>query len=110
MFKAEGIHKRGPWRNFEAVEYAILEWGDWFNNRRLLEPIGNMPSAEAEENVYAALETEAIAASRTVSSLRHTRCGFDAGGRMFLPPVIHRLLQRFQHIGQGADQSVDFGF
>lgn len=40
LFKAEVIHRRGPWRNFEAVEYATLEWVDWFNNRRLLEPIG----------------------------------------------------------------------
>lgn len=42
LFKAEVIHRRGPWRNFEAVEYATLEWVDWFNNRRLLEPIGNI--------------------------------------------------------------------
>ena len=59
---AEVIHRRGPWRNFEAVEYATLEWVDWFNNRRLLEPIGNIPPAEAEENYYAALENEAKAA------------------------------------------------
>jgi putative transposase len=46
LFKAEVIHRRGPWRSFEAVEYATLEWVDWFNNRRLLEPIGNIPPAE----------------------------------------------------------------
>jgi len=62
LFKAEVIHRRGPWRIFEAVEYATLEWVDWFNNRRLLEPIGNIPRAEAEANFYAALETEDIAA------------------------------------------------
>ena len=62
LFKAEVIHRRGPWRSFEAVEYATLEWVDWFNNRRLLEPIGNIPPAEAEANYYAALETEAMAA------------------------------------------------
>ena len=62
LFKAEVIHRRGPWRSFEAVEYATLEWVDWFNNRRLLEPIGNVPPAEAERNFYAALETEAMAA------------------------------------------------
>ena len=56
------IHRRGPWRSFEAVEYATLEWVDWFNNRRLLEPIGNIPPTEAEANFYAALETEAMAA------------------------------------------------
>ena len=48
LYKAEVIHRRGPWRSFEAVEYATLEWVDWFNNRRLLEPIGNIPPAEAE--------------------------------------------------------------
>jgi transposase InsO family protein len=62
LFKAEVIHRRGPWRSFEAVEYATLEWVDWFNNPRLLEPIGNIPPAEAEANFYAALETEPMAA------------------------------------------------
>ena len=62
LFKAEVIHRRGPWRSLEAVEYATLEWVDWFNNRRLLEPIGNIPPAEAEANFYAALETEPMAA------------------------------------------------
>ena len=62
LFKAEVIHRRGPWRSFEAVEYATLEWVDWFNNRRFLEPNGNIPPAEAEENFYAALETGDIAA------------------------------------------------
>jgi transposase InsO family protein len=62
LFKAEVIHRRGPWRSLETVEYATLEWVDWFNNRRLLEPIGNITPAEAEANFYAALETEAMAA------------------------------------------------
>jgi len=52
-----------------------LEWVDWFNNRRLLEPIGNIPPAEAEANFYAALETEAMAAQLTEISLRQTRRG-----------------------------------
>ena len=56
------IHRRGPWRSFEAVEFATLEWVDWFNNRRLLEPIGNIPPAEAEERYYAMLEEPAMAA------------------------------------------------
>jgi transposase InsO family protein len=62
LFKAEVIHRRGPWRSFDAVEYATLEWVDWFNNRRLLEPIGNIPPAEAEANYHAALETQIMAA------------------------------------------------
>ena len=44
--------------HFEAVEFATLEWVDWFNNRRLLEPIGNIPPAEAEERYYARLESQ----------------------------------------------------
>jgi len=62
LFKAEVIHRRGPWRRSEAVECATLEGVDWFNNRRLLEPIGNVPPAEAEANFYAAPETEDMAA------------------------------------------------
>ena len=46
----------------EAVEYATLEWVDWFNNRRLLEPIGNIPPAEAEADYFASIEEQAIAA------------------------------------------------
>ncbi len=56
LYKAEVIHRRGPWRSLEAVEFATLEWVDWFNNRRLLEPIGNVPPAEAEANYYATLD------------------------------------------------------
>jgi transposase InsO family protein len=48
LFKAEVIHRRGPWRNVDTVEYATLGWVDWFNNRRLLEPIGDIPPAECE--------------------------------------------------------------
>jgi len=62
LYKAEVIHRRAPWRSLEAVEYATLEWVDWFNNRRLLEPIGNIPPAEAEDNFYAALERSDMAA------------------------------------------------
>lgn len=60
LYKAEVIHRRGPWRSFETVEYAPLEWVDWFNNRRLLEPIGNIPPAEA--SYYAELESRVVAA------------------------------------------------
>jgi putative transposase len=52
LYKTEVIHCRGPWRHLEAVEYATLEWGDWFNHRRLLEPIGNIPPAELEASYY----------------------------------------------------------
>ena len=62
LYKAEVIHRRGPWRSFEAVEFATLDWVDWFNNRRILEPIGAMPPAEAEEHYYAMLEQPDMAA------------------------------------------------
>jgi transposase InsO family protein len=56
LYKTEVIRRRGPWRSLEAVEFATLEWVEWFNNRRLLEPIGNVPPAEAEARYYAQLE------------------------------------------------------
>jgi putative transposase len=62
LFKTEVIHRRGPWRNLEAVEFATLAWVDWFNNRRLLEPIGNISPAEAEAAYYAQLEATPMAA------------------------------------------------
>jgi putative transposase len=52
LFKTEVIRRRGPWRHLEAVEFATLEWVDWFNTRRLLEPIGYMPPAEYEARYY----------------------------------------------------------
>jgi transposase InsO family protein len=62
LYKAEVIHRRGPWRSYEAVEYATLEWVDWFNHRRLLEPIGNVPPSEAEDQFYAAADIIDMAA------------------------------------------------
>jgi len=52
LYKTEVIRRRGPWRNLDEVEYATLEWIDWFNNRRLLEPIGDIPPAEYEAMYY----------------------------------------------------------
>ena len=51
LYKAELIHRRS-WPNRDAVEMATLTWVDWFNHKRLLEPIGNMPPAEAEAAYY----------------------------------------------------------
>ena len=62
LFKTEVIRRCGPWRSLEAVEFATLEWVDWFNNRRLLEPIGNMPPAEAEQRYHTQRGTAAMAA------------------------------------------------
>ena len=60
--QSRGHSPAGPWRSFEAVELVTLEWVDWFNNRRLLEPIGNIPPAEAEERHYAMLKQSDMAA------------------------------------------------
>lgn len=72
---AEVIHRRGPWRNFEAVEFATLEWVDWFNNRRLLEPIGNIPSAEMEARYYAKLDAPTMSAQLKPNGLRQSQGG-----------------------------------
>jgi putative transposase len=61
LFKTEVIRRRGPWRTLEAVEFATLEWVDWFNNRRLLGSIGNIPPAEAEDRYHAAAQRQEIA-------------------------------------------------
>ena len=53
LFKTEVIQRKGPWRSLEAVEFATLVWVDWFNNRRLLGPIGDIPPAEFEALYYA---------------------------------------------------------
>jgi transposase InsO family protein len=62
LFKTEVIHPRGPWRNVDAVEFATLDWVDWFNNRRLLEPLGYVPPAEFEM-AYVRGEAAAVAGS-----------------------------------------------
>ena len=59
LFKSEVIWPNGPWRSLEEVEFATLEWVDWFNNRRVLEPIGDVPPAEFEAMYYEELESPA---------------------------------------------------
>jgi transposase InsO family protein len=62
LYKTEVIRKRGPWRHLEAVEFGTLDWVDWFNNRRLLEPIGDIPPVEYEQMYYRSQQTLAVAA------------------------------------------------
>ena len=57
LYRAEVIYPNGPWRNLEEVEFATLKWVDWFNHRRLLKPIGNIPPAEFEALYYAKKES-----------------------------------------------------
>jgi len=52
LYKTEVIHKDGPWKGVEQVELATLDWVDWFNNKRLLEPFGDIPPVEYEEKYY----------------------------------------------------------
>ena len=65
LFKTEVIRRRGPWRHLEEVEFATLEWVDWFNTRRLLEPIGYLPPVEYEEVYYRGQEDLAAVAGVT---------------------------------------------
>jgi putative transposase len=60
LFKTEVIQLKGPWRHLEAVEFATLRWVDWFNNRRLLEPIGYVPPAEFEARYYEQVNRDAM--------------------------------------------------
>jgi transposase InsO family protein len=62
LYKTEVIRRRGPWRHIDAVEFATLSWVDWFNNRRLLEPLGYVPPAEFEAAYYRSQSTPAMAA------------------------------------------------
>jgi putative transposase len=61
LYKTEVIRHRGPWKGQDTVEYATLEWVDWFNNRRLLEPIGNIPPKEKEVEYYRLKESSRAA-------------------------------------------------
>jgi putative transposase len=62
LYKTEVIRDRGPWRNIETVEFATLEWVDWFNNRRLLEPLGYVPPTEYDAAYYRSQDTPALEA------------------------------------------------
>lgn len=62
LYKTEVIRRRGPWRDIDTVEYATLEWVDWSNHRRLLEPIGYVPPAEYDMAYYRQIEESAVAA------------------------------------------------
>ena len=63
LYKAELIHRRGPWKTRESVELATLEWVSWFNHQRLMGPLGHIPPAEAEANYYQQLNCQAAMAA-----------------------------------------------
>ena len=62
LYKTEVIRRRSSWKTIDDVEMQTLNWVDWFNNRRLLEPIGNITPAEAEDNYYAMMDSFKLAA------------------------------------------------
>jgi len=82
LFKTEVIQRKGPWRHLEAVEFATLTWVDWFNTRRLLEPIGYVPPAEYEAAYYAHLNGGATVGNGGVPGIHHPAPSDDrhAGG------------------------------
>ena len=96
LFKTEVIHLKGPWRHLEAVEFATLTWVDWFNTRRLLEPIGYVPPAEYEAAYYA--ERDAASTSEPGSrrgARRHPDPDDTAHGRAAERP--HDVLRRIHN-------------
>ena len=101
LYKAEVIHRRGPWRNVEAVEFATLEWVDWFNNRRLLEPIGDIPPAEFEAGILSSSRVSRLAA------VTHTRSSPEFPAR-FSAPVARGAANKEVAIRQAV--GVPFGW
>jgi len=75
LYKTEVIHQLGPWSNVDHVEFETLDWVDWFNNRRLLEPIGNIPPAEFEVLYYQSQEAPVMVTGLNQNSLRKSRGG-----------------------------------
>lgn len=92
FYKAGVIHRRRPWRSFEPVEYATLEWVDRFNHRRLLAPIGNIPPAETEEQYY---DLPSVPQTRRVSRSGTAACAFCAIGH----PIV-RTVVRSRNLGE----------
>jgi hypothetical protein len=86
LFKTEVIRARGPSRTLDAVEYATLEWVDWFNDRRLLESIGYVPPAEYEQTYCRLNESRAMAARPNPGALRDSR---DDSVAVVSPPSLH---------------------
>ena len=103
LFKTEVIRKRGSWKGVEDVEYATLEWVDWFNNRRLLSSIGDIPPVGFEEAYYTGLEVMPKAAGLTWKSLRQPRdgsiptiCLSSTFDHARIPRPIRRYFSRFR--------------
>lgn len=70
LYKTEVIRPNGPWRSIDAVEIATLDWVDWYNTRRLMEPLGYRTPDEVESEYYEAVESRARPESLKLNSLR----------------------------------------
>jgi transposase InsO family protein len=93
LFKTEVIQRKGPWRHLDAVEFATLAWVDWFNTRRLLEPIGYVPPAEYEAQYYAQLDDEStVHPDSRRGARRHSHAGDSPHGQAVEHP--HDILRR----------------
>ena len=88
LYKTEVIRRRGPWRHLEAVEFATLAWVDWFNHRRLLEPIGNVPPVEYEQQYYVAQEAPVMVAGVNERALSRTRGGSEVTSPCIAPATV----------------------
>jgi putative transposase len=106
LFKTEVIHPKGPWRHLEAVEFATLTWVDWFNTRRLLEPIGYVPPAEYEAAYYAELDAESTSepGSRR-GARRHPHASTEVDGPAAERP--HDFLRITPNEGQLGEQTAN---
>jgi transposase InsO family protein len=104
LFKTEVIHLKGPWRHLEAVEFATLTWVDWFNTRRLLEPIGYVPPAEYEAAYYAELDAESTTepGSRR-GARRQPRVSHETDGQAAERP--HDVHRSIHNEGRPAEQT-----
>jgi putative transposase len=106
LFKTEVIQLKGPWRHLEAVEFATLTWVDWFNTRRLLEPIGYVPPAEYEAAYYAQLEVASTSEpdSRR-GARRHPHANNEPDGQAAECP--HDVLRPILNEVRPADQTAN---
>lgn len=75
LYKTEVTQRRGPWRGFDGVEYATIEWVAWFNTQRLPPRLGHIPSTEYEEQFYRARVTQERVLALKQPSLPSTRFG-----------------------------------
>jgi transposase InsO family protein len=103
LFKTEVIQHKGPWRHLEAVEFATLKWVDWFNTRRLLEPIGYVPPAEYEARYYEALASAGVPASPR-GAQRHQGSTLDADTTA--AERLHDLLRPLENSREHTELSI----